>query len=48
MFAKIKGMLPLNWDLMASPVNWVVIVLMLAIAGAAIAVIIPPKIIEEA
>lgn len=37
----VKKALPINWALIGNPVNWVVILLMLAIAGVAIAYIIP-------
>ena len=32
---------PLNFQLMANPVNWVIVTLMVAIAGLAIALIFP-------
>lgn len=31
----IKDKLPINWNLIANPVNWVVVFLMVALAGAA-------------
>jgi len=39
---KIKGALPLNWPLLGNPVNWIVVFLMVAIAGAGLALIIQP------
>lgn len=35
----IKNAIPLNWDLLRNPVNWIIVFLMVAIAGAAIAII---------
>jgi len=32
----IKNKIPLNFDLLANPVNWVIILLMVAIAGMAV------------
>ena len=37
---KLKGMIPINWALMANPVNWVIVYLMLALAGVMLALII--------
>lgn len=37
----IKTALPLNWELIGNPINWVVIVLMIVIAGAALTFIFP-------
>jgi len=42
MFDNIKKALPINWELAANPLNWIIILLMIAIAGAAIAFILPP------
>lgn len=39
MFDKIKSVVPVNWDLMANPVNWIIIFLMVAIAGYGLAFI---------
>lgn len=36
---KIKDALPLNWALLGNPVNWIIVFLMIAIAGAGIAFI---------
>ena len=33
MIEKVKNAIPLNWVLMANPVNWIIIFLMVAIAG---------------
>lgn len=41
MLEKIKAALPINWDLAANPINWIIILLMIAIAGAAVAFILP-------
>lgn len=38
---KLKELLPLNFNLMANPVNWVTIALMIAIAGVGIVIIFP-------
>lgn len=35
----VKNAIPLNWGLLRNPVNWVIVFLMVAVAGAAIAVI---------
>lgn len=35
----IKNTLPLNWGLMSNPVNWVIIILMILIAGFSLALI---------
>lgn len=40
MIDKIKGVIPLNWALMANPVNWVIVILMCALAGYGLAFII--------
>jgi predicted membrane channel-forming protein YqfA (hemolysin III family) len=36
---KIKSYIPLNFDLMANPINWVIITLMVLIAGFGVAYI---------
>jgi hypothetical protein len=41
MLDKIKAALPINWELAANPINWIYILLMIAIAGAAIAFVLP-------
>lgn len=41
MLAKLKAALPLNWEIIGNPVNWVVVILMLAFAGVALALIVP-------
>lgn len=38
---KLKAALPLNFELLGNPLNWVVVLLMVAVAGAAIAFLIP-------
>jgi len=38
---RVKALLPLNWALIGNPVNWAVVILMLAFAGVALAYIIP-------
>lgn len=35
----IKNSVPLNWGLMSNPVNWVIILLMILIAGFSISLI---------
>lgn len=37
MFEKIKGFVPLNFDLMANPVNWIIVTMMVLLAGMALA-----------
>lgn len=44
---KLKEYLPLNFGLMANPVNWVIIVLMIAIAALAVYHIFPNNTVEE-
>lgn len=39
MIEKIKQYVPLNFDLMGNPVNWVIITLMVLFAGVALATI---------
>lgn len=41
MFEKVKSYIPLNFGLMASPVNWIVITLIVVLAGMALAAILP-------
>lgn len=36
---KIKGLIPLNWELLGNPVNWIIVFLMLALAGVGLALI---------
>lgn len=45
----VKNAIPLNWELIANPINWVIVVLMIVIAGAALTVIFPSAapLIEE-
>lgn len=42
----IRESIPLNLDLMVNPFNWVIVVLMLAIAGIGLAFVFP-SIIEK-
>jgi len=35
----VKNAIPVNWELLRNPVNWIIVFLMVAIAGAAVAVI---------
>ncbi len=37
---KIKNVIPVNWVLLKNPANWIIVFLMVAIAGAGLAVII--------
>ena len=37
--AALKAKIPLNWALMANPINWVIVWVMVAIAGYGIALI---------
>lgn len=39
MIDKLKGAIPLNWELMSNPINWIIIFLMVAIAGYGLAFI---------
>lgn len=41
MFENVKKYVPLNWSLLANPVNWAIVILMLAIAALALAHIFP-------
>lgn len=43
MLDKIKNAIPLNWPLLANPVNWVIVFLMIAIAGLALHFILSPS-----
>jgi len=36
---KIMSYIPLNWELIKNPVNWVIVFLMIALAGMALAAI---------
>jgi hypothetical protein len=36
---KVKAAIPVNWVLLKNPINWIIVFLMVAIAGAAIGVI---------
>lgn len=38
---RLKNYIPLNWELMAHPANWVIIFLMVYIAGLAIHLVFP-------
>lgn len=40
---QVKNAIPLNWSLLGNPVNWIIVFLMVAFAGAAIAVIVTSK-----
>jgi hypothetical protein len=42
MLEKVKGLIPLNFDLLANPYNWIVISLMIAIGGLALGLIFHP------
>lgn len=39
MLEKVKGFLPLNFELLKNPVNWIIVFLMLALAGVGLALI---------
>ncbi len=39
MLEKLKTALPLNWNLIGNPVNWIIIILMLGLAGAGLAIL---------
>lgn len=39
---KIKNLIPVNWDLVSNPVNWLTIVLMVLIGGMALALVFNP------
>lgn len=49
MFDALKNKIPLNWALLANPVNWVIVYVMiaLAIAGLAFINLTPPAANEE-
>lgn len=38
---ELGDMLPLNYELIRNPWNWVILILMVALAGAAVALILP-------
>jgi hypothetical protein len=40
---KILSYIPLNWELMKNPVNWVIIFLMVTLAGMALAAIMSQR-----
>jgi hypothetical protein len=42
MIEKLKAAIPLNWELAGNPVNWVIVFLMIAIAGLALSLIFHP------
>ena len=42
MFERIKAWVPINTELAGNPVNWVIVVLMVAIAGLAVSLIFHP------
>ncbi len=42
MLGKIKDMIPVNFALLGNPVNWVIVFLMIAIAGVGLAIILKP------
>lgn len=42
MFDRIISYIPVNRDLAGNPVNWVIVVLMVAIAGLAVSLIFHP------
>lgn len=41
MLETLKKYIPINWELASNPVNWVIVILMVAIALASIAYIFP-------
>lgn len=41
MFETAQKYIPINWSLASNPVNWVIVILMVAIAGLAVAYIFP-------
>lgn len=47
MIEKIRAYTPLNFELMANPVNWVIVVLMVAIAGLALSLLFHPADFEN-
>lgn len=42
MLDRIKAWTPINFELAGNPVNWVIVVLMVAIAGLAVSLIFQP------
>lgn len=38
----LKDRIPLNWELIGNPVNWVMVALMIAIATVALALVVKP------
>lgn len=40
--ATIKAKTPLNFNLLGNPVNWIIVLLMIAIAGLAVSLIFSP------
>lgn len=42
MLDKIKSYIPLNFELAGNPVNWIIVLLMVAIAGLAVSLIFHP------
>jgi hypothetical protein len=43
----LRKYIPINFELIANPINWVIVVLMVVIAGLALAVIFPTNDISE-
>lgn len=39
MLEKIKGYIPINFELVSNPVNWIIVFLMIALAGVGLALI---------
>lgn len=42
MFERLKNATPINFELAGNPVNWVIVLLMIAIAGLAMSLIFHP------
>jgi hypothetical protein len=42
MLEKIKGYIPLNFGILSNPVNWAIVILMIALAGVGLAAILNP------
>lgn len=42
MLDKIKGYIPLNFAIMSNPVNWMIVILMIALAAVGLAAILNP------
>lgn len=40
---EIKAKIPVNWELLGNPVNWIIVFLMIAVAGAALALIVSSR-----